>query len=61
MTINVQKAKIDELTRVNKELTKLKSVNTENSIKNLNKMIAFEEQMYGILIFFIEFQLIYLI
>ena len=52
MTINAQKAKIDELTRVNKELTHQKSVNTETSIVDLNKIIALEEQMYGILIFF---------
>ena len=49
-TIKDLNKQIEELTRKNKELTKLKSVNYENSIKNLNKMIALEKEMYGILI-----------
>ena len=49
MTIKAQKNKIKKLNKVINDLTEQKSVNSEQSIVDLNKIIALEEQMYGIL------------
>ena len=51
VTINAQKTIIDELTRVNKELTEQKAGNTEQASVNSAKISELEQQMYGILIF----------
>ena len=51
MTINAQKTIIEELTRVNKELTEQKAGNTEQASVNSAKISELEQQMYGILIF----------